>query len=235
MCHILLVDDESAITDNLAPFLERTGFRVSVATNGESALQKIRETLPDIVVMDVMMPKMNGRQALRTLRKANNWLPVILLTQIGEATERVMALDEGADDYLNKPFDAQELVARVRAVLRRARKDQPPLSSAWVLSCHQLVFDRQSRRVTFNGSELTLTPKALVLLEYLMTHPDEMVTRERLLDIVWGWAYPVGARAIDSRIVELRRALKDDPANPTYIETVPGQGYRFSKDVQAGG
>lgn len=235
MCHILLVDDESAITDNLAPFLERSGFRVSVATNGESALQKIAETSPDIVVMDVMMPKMNGRQALRQLRKANNWLPVILLTQIGEATERVMALDEGADDYLNKPFDAQELVARVRAVLRRARKDQPPLSSAWVLSCQQLVFDRQSRRITFNGSELTLTPKALVLLEYLMTHPDEMVTRERLLDIVWGWAYPVGARAIDSRIVELRRALKDDPANPTYIETIPGQGYRFSKDVKAGG
>jgi len=234
MVHILLVDDETAITNNLTPFLERTGFQVSVATNGESALEKIRKTPPDIVVMDVMMPKMNGRQALRQLRQDDNWIPVILLTQIGESTERVMALEEGADDYLNKPFDPQELVARVRAVMRRARKDQPPLSSAWVLSCNQLVLDRQSRRVTLDGKELTLTPKALVLLEYLMTHPDEMVTRERLLDIVWGWEYPVGTRAVDTRIVELRRALNDDPANPSYIETIPGQGYRFSKDVQVG-
>lgn len=230
--HILLVDDESAITENLNPFLERAGFTVSIATNGEEALQKIKDLSPDIVIMDVLMPKMDGRKALRQLRKQDNWIPVILLTQVGESTERAMALEEGADDYLNKPFDPHELVARIRAVFRRSRQGQPPLSAGWKLSCGDLILDRRARRVLFDEAELNLTPKAFVLLEYLMTHPDELVTRERLLDIVWGWEYPVGTRAVDTRIAELRRALNDDAGDPTYIETLPGQGYRFAKDVR---
>jgi DNA-binding response OmpR family regulator len=224
---VLLVDDENAITTNLAPFLERAGYTVVVATNGEEALLKVSSFSPDLIIMDVLMPKLDGREALRRLRHTDNWIPVILLTQVGESAERAMALEEGADDYLNKPFDPHELVARIRAVLRRARPGIPPLAAAERLSSGELMLDRRARRTWYHNKELTLTPKAITLLEYLMTHPDEMVTRERLLDVVWGWDYPVGIRAVDTRVAELRRALGDDPAEPKFIETVPSQGYRF--------
>lgn len=230
--HILLVDDEAAITENLVSFLERTGFKVSTATNGQQALQVVSQQAPDLIVMDILMPVMDGRQALRKLRNQGNWTPVILLTQVGESTERAMALEEGADDYLNKPFDPHELVARIRAVIRRARSGKPPLSAAWKLTCGSLMLDRRARRALLDEEEIPLTPKALLLLEYLMTHPDELVSRERLLDVVWGWEYPVGSRAVDTRVAELRRALDDDAANPKFIETIPGQGYRFAKGVE---
>jgi DNA-binding response OmpR family regulator len=229
---VLLVDDERAITANLAPFLERSGFVVAVAAEGEDGLRQTASFGPDVVVLDVLMPKMDGREVLRQLRQAGNWTPVILLTQVGESTERAMALDEGADDYLNKPFDPHELVARMRAVLRRARPGQPPLTSARRLASGDLSLDRLSRRAYLASVELRLTPKAAALLEYMMTHPDELLSRERLLDTVWGWDYPVGTRTVDTRIAELRRALDDDPAEPRYIETVPGQGYRFVAHVE---
>jgi DNA-binding response OmpR family regulator len=229
---ILLVDDEAAIIDNLAPFLERSGFQVKTASNGEEAIAAIQNESPELVVSDVLMPKMDGRELLRTLRRADNWIPVILLTQVGEAFERAMALEEGADDYINKPFEPHELVARIRAVLRRAKPGKPPLTAAWNLTCGDLSFDRRARRAYLSSEEIILTPKALILLEYLMTHPDELVTRERLLDVVWGWDYPVGSRAVDTRVAELRRALGDDASKPRYIETVPGQGYRFAADVE---
>jgi DNA-binding response OmpR family regulator len=230
--HILLVDDESAITENLAPILERAGLKVTVASEGEEALQKAAEVNPDLVILDILMPKVDGREVLRRLRQAGTWPPVILLTQVGDSVERAMALEEGADDYLNKPFDPHELVARIRAVLRRSRPGQPALATAARLVCKDLAFDRRSKRAWLARNEMVLTPKALVLLEYLLTHPDELLTRERLLDVVWGWDYPVGTRAIDTRIAELRRELKDDPVDPAYIETVPGQGYRFVGEVR---
>ena len=229
---ILVVDDEQAITANLSPFLGRSGFSVTVAADGEEALRQVSELRPDLIVLDILMPKLDGREALRRLRQAGNWTPVILLTQVGESTERAMALEEGADDYLNKPFDPHELVARIRAVLRRARPGQPPLASAQRLTSGDLTLDRQARRAHMGSKELRLTPKAVALLEYLMTHPDELLTRDRLLDAVWGWDYPTGTRTVDTRIAELRRALDDDPAQPRHIETVPGQGYRFVGDVE---
>lgn len=232
---ILLVDDEPAITTNLGAFLRRSGFVTEVASDGLQALNKVETGAPDLVVLDVLMPKMDGREVLRSLRQSGNWIPVILLTQVGEAYERAMALEEGADDYLNKPFEPHELVARIRAVLRRTRPGQRPLSAAWTLVSGELQFDRHAHRATFQGQELALTPKALNLLEYLMTHPDELVSRERLLDVVWGWDYPVGSRAVDTRIAEIRRALGDDPAHPHYIETVPGQGYRYLAEVEGRG
>jgi DNA-binding response OmpR family regulator len=229
---ILLVDDEQAITDNLAPFLQRSGFSVIVGQDGEQALELVEAENPDAMILDVLMPKLDGREVLRRLRAGGNWIPVLLLTQVGEAVERAMALEEGADDYLNKPFDPHELVARIRAVLRRAKPGQPPLAAAWQLVSGALRLDRRARRVFLDQGEVTLTPKAMFLLEYLMTHPDELVSRDRLLDVVWGWDYPVGTRAVDTRIAELRRMLKDDAADPAYIETIPGQGYRFAGIVE---
>ena len=231
---LLLVDDEADITANLAPLLTRSGFDVDIAHDGQAALDRIAANPPAVIVMDVLMPRLDGREALRQLRRAGDWTPVVLLTRVGESAERAMALEEGADDYLNKPFDPHELVARVRAVLRRARPGQPPLSAAQRLVAGALSFERASRRVRLDQSELQLTPKAVNLLEYLMTHPDELVTRDRLLDAVWGWDYPTGTRTVDTRMAELRRALHDDPARPTYIETVPGEGYRFIAAVRSG-
>lgn len=229
---ILLVDDESAITTNLSPILERAGFLVTVAGNGEEALRQIDSFAPKLIILDVLMPKLDGRAVLRHLRQNYDWTPVILLTQVGEAAERAMALEEGADDYLNKPFDPHELIARMRAVLRRVRPGHRPLATAQCLISQDLTLDRITRRAQFKEKELTLTPKAIALLEYLITHPDELLTRERLLDSVWGWDYPTGTRTVDTRIAELRRALGDDPSNPIYIETVSGQGYRFVGQVR---
>lgn len=230
---ILLADDDPAVTDNLLPFLERAGFHVLIATDGASALEKAQSQRPDLLLLDVLMPRMDGREVLRRLRRTKNWTPTILLTSVGESSERALALEEGADDYLNKPFDPHELLARIRAVLRRARPGEKSLSSAWLLACGELTLDRQARRAKLGDKTLELTPKALAVLEYLMTHPDECVSRERLLETVWGWQYPSGTRTVDTRMAELRRALGDDPEKPRFIETIPAEGYRFAADVRA--
>ena len=232
---ILLADDDPTIADSLAPFLERAGFHVLVVSDGMTALDKAKKHHPDLIILDVLMPRMDGRETLRRLRKSNIWTPTILLTQVGEASERALALEEGADDYLNKPFDPHELLARVRAVLRRARPGERSLSAAWLLTAEDLVLDRRARRASLAGKTLELTPKALAVLEHLMTHPDEAVTRERLLEVVWGWEYPAGTRTVDTRVAELRKMLDDDPAEPRFIETISGEGYRFVASVHGEG
>ena len=231
---LLLADDDPSITSSLGPFLERAGFQVFIAIDGEAALQKAQTQKPDLIILDVLMPRLDGREVLRRLRRSGQWTPTILLTQVGEFTERALALEEGADDYLNKPFDPHELLARLRAVLRRAQPGQPSLSAAWILNAGDLSIDRRARRAILQGKTLNFTPKAFAVLEYLMTHPDECISRERLLEAVWGWEYPAGTRTVDTRIAELRRLLADDPAQPIYIETLPGEGYRFISSVRSG-
>ncbi|HYF66073.1 MAG TPA: response regulator transcription factor [Herpetosiphonaceae bacterium] len=227
---ILLVDDELAIGQQLQPFLERAGYAVALAHDGLAALDAVSELRPDLIVMDVLMPRLDGRAALRRLRQAADWTPVILLTQVGDSTERALALTEGADDYLNKPFDPHELLARIQSILRRSRPGQPSLASGRSLSSDGLVLDRSSRRALLAGKDLLLTPRSVTLLEYLMLHPDEAISRERLLDAVWGWDYAAGTRAVDARIAEIRRALGQ---HATAIETVPGHGYRFAGRVES--
>ncbi len=229
---ILLVDDEASVISTLTTFLQLSGIEVEVAYNGEQALQKLERVSPDLIVLDVLMPRLDGRETLRHLRRQGNWTPVILLTQVSGSAERIMALEEGADDYLNKPFDPHELAVRIKAVLRRTRPGMRGLHSLRRLACEDLVIDRSSRRAYLRDTEIPLTPKAFAILEYLMTHPDEVVTRERLLDSVWGWENIVGSRVVDTRITELRKALGDDPSDPAYIETIPGQGYRFIGEVR---
>lgn len=231
---ILLVDDEQAITDNLAPLLERAGFTVTVAADGEEALRRATAFTPDLIVLDVLMPRMDGREVLRRLRQEGDWTPVILLTQVGESAERAMALEEGADDYLNKPFDPHELIARIRAVLRRRVESpgQKPLAMATRLRARDVTLVRPARRVEKSGRPVELTARAVALLEYLMLHAQEVLSRERLLDAVWGWDYAVATRAVDARVAELRSALDDDPDDPRFIETVVGRGYRFVAPVE---
>jgi DNA-binding response OmpR family regulator len=224
---LLLVDDESAITSTLTTFLELSGFIVETAANGEQALEKIQRAQPDLIILDVLMPHLNGRETLRKLRADGNWTPVILLTQVTGKAEQIMALEEGADDYLGKPFDPQELVVRIRAILRRTQSTARQVFSARRIAAGDLALDRSARRVIVSDEEVPLTPQAVATLEYLLTHRDELITRERLLDAVWGWESDVGLRVVDTRIAELRKALKDSPLEPRYIETIPGQGYRF--------
>lgn len=230
---LLLVDDDVAITSALQPILQRAGFVVSVACDGQEALDMWEQVLPDVVVTDVLMPRLDGRELVRRIRSRGRWTPVVLLTQVGESFERSAALDEGADDYLNKPFDPQELISRIRAVLRRSMGGVPPLSAAPRLVSGQLVLDRLARRVTLAGREVQLTPKASLLLDHLMAHPGEVHSRERLLSTVWGFAVATPSRAVDHRIRELRRALRDDAGEPRYIETVQSMGYRFRGEVVA--
>jgi len=230
---LLLVDDDPMILESLGPLLERSGFHVLTASNGEEALKKVQSYHPDVIVMDVLMPRMNGREILRRMRNANIWTPTILLTQVGEASERAVALEEGADDYLNKPFYSQELLARIHAVMRRARIEGKTLFSARRLASLDLLLDRQSRRAFLADQLLNLTPKAFAVLEYLMIHPDESIGREQLLRSVWGWEYPTGTRTVDTRVNELRRALNDDASSPRFIRTLTGEGYIFIAPVQS--
>ena len=229
---ILLADDEESILTTLKLFLELSGFQVITARSGREALNIVTQHHPDLIVLDVLMPQLNGRETLRQLRQQNNWTPVILLTQVTGTAQRIMALEEGADDYLSKPFDPQELVVRIRAVLRRTQAGKQSLQTTRRLKSYHVTLDRSSRRVFIDNHEIPLTPKSVSILEHFMTHPDELITREQLLDIVWGWESAVGERAVDTRIVELRKALQEDPSAPKFIETVPNAGYRYIAPVE---
>lgn len=233
MPKLLIADDEADLLAELRPLLERSGFEVVTASDGQSALEKTAREKPDLVILDVMMPRLNGREVLRRLRAGNDWTPVLLLTQVGTPAERALSLQEGADDYLNKPFEPLELVARVQAILRRAKgAAQHPLSSYRRLVSGELTLDRQTRQAALNAQPLTLTARGFGVLEYLMLHPGDIIPRERLLDEVWGWANAVETRAVDIRIAELRKALAEDSAHPRYIQTVIGEGYCFGGEVE---
>ncbi len=228
---LLIVDDETDLLAELKPLLERSGFAVETASDGEQALHRVETVHPNLIILDVLMPRLDGREVLRRLRQADDWTPVILLTQVGTPAERAMSLLEGADDYLNKPFDPMELIARVQAILRRTQRGNLPLSSFRHLKSSELAINRQIRQATVNDEPLVLTARAFRVLEYLMSHAGEIVSRERLLDEVWGWAYAAETRAVDIRIAEIRKALTDDASQPRYIETVIGAGYRFISEV----
>ena len=229
---LLIVDDEVDLLAELKPLMERSGFDVISATNGVQALEMIAQEAPDLIVLDMLMPRLDGRDVLRRLRESGDNTPVILLTKVNTPAERVLSLQEGADDYLNKPFDPLELVARVQAILRRTTTGSKPLSSFQHLSSGILLLDRQTRQVLLAGKPVSLTTRALAMLEFLMLNPSEIVSRERLLDEVWGWSSTLETRAVDIRIGEIRKVLDDDPNQPRFIETVVGEGYRFLAAVR---
>jgi DNA-binding response OmpR family regulator len=227
---ILLVDDEDAIRTGLAAALLRARFRVLEARNGLEALKIVDAHQPDVIVLDILMPNLDGREVCRRLRQAGNWTPVVMLTQISATGEKISSLEEGADDYLNKPFDSYELIARIRALLRRQAVAGRPAQLANVLISGPLRLERETQRVWLGGREIPLSNKAFGVLAHLMSRPNVVVSREQLLDQVWGWDDPTGMRTVDVRIAEIRRKLGDEQ----FIETVPGEGYRFMGTVKAG-
>lgn len=227
---ILLVDDDDAIRTGLASALLRARFTVIEARDGREALRKVEAAAPDIIVLDIMMPEMDGREVCRRLRQAGNWTPVIMLTQIKATGEKISSLEEGADDYLNKPFDSYELIARLRALLRRQAVAGRPAHLANVLVSGPLRLERETQRVWLEAQEIPLSNKAFGVLAHLMGRPNVVVSREQLLDQVWGWEDPAGMRTVDVRIAEIRRKLGEEH----FIETVPGEGYRFAGSVKTG-
>ena len=232
---ILLVDDEVDLLAELRPFLERSDYGVITAKNGVEALAKIEMDKPDLVVLDLMMPQMDGRETLRRLRSANNWIPVILLTVVDTQLDRIGSFNEGADDYLNKPYDPMELLARIQAILRRSqRPHEPSHADARQLVSAALTLDRQTRIVSLNDNPIHLGQKAFNLLAYLMTEAPNPLSREHLLEKIWGYdlAAEIQTRAVDVRIREIRRQLNDNPDEPQFIETVIGVGYRFMQAVE---
>jgi DNA-binding response OmpR family regulator len=230
---LLVVDDEADLLAELKPLLERSGFGVITALDAATALRLIEQEQPDLVILDILLPNTSGRDILRQLRQNNNWVPVILLTQVSVPMERIVSLQEGADDYINKPFDPYELVARIQAVLRRASLNARSITDYQKLTCNDLTLNRMTRQATLGERPLTLTARAFAVLEYLMLNAGTVIARDRLLDQVWGWSDPIESRAVDIRVAEVRKALNDTADHPRYIETVIGQGYRFLGEVKA--
>ncbi len=224
MYTILVVDDEPEIVRLVRAYLEEAGFRVVTAFNGEEAMYVTRHEKPDLIVLDILMPRMDGLEFTRRIRRERD-VPIIMLTARVEETDRIVGLELGADDYVTKPFSPRELVARVRAVLRRA---QAPPQSPQVLRVGEIALDRSARQVTFAGQPVSLTPTEFGLLETLMTTPGRAFSRAELLEAVQGVAFEAYERTVDVHIKNLRHKLEPDPAHPRYILTVRGVGYRLN-------
>jgi len=226
--HILVVEDEDALSTLLQYNLDKEGYEVTVAADGEEALTLVSEKLPDLIILDWMLPKVSGIEVCRRLRQRSESrnVPIIMLTARGEESDRIRGLDTGADDYVVKPFAMSELSARIRAVLRRLR---PGLAEDRV-RCGDLVIDRVAHRVKRSGKEIHLGPTEFRLLDYLMQHPGRVFSREQLLDAVWGSDVYVEARTVDVHIGRLRKAInKDTGTDP--IRTVRSAGYSLDVDA----
>ena len=220
---ILVVDDEPKIVRIARDYLERSGFRVAAAHDGVSALASARQQRPDLVVLDLNLPGMDGLDVCRALRRESS-VPIIMLTARAEETDRLIGLELGADDYIVKPFSPRELVARVRAVLRRAQGAQ---QASGILRSGDLEIDLNGHRVTRNGEPLRLTRVEFNLLATLAQHPGQTFTRGQLIDRLHGDVEAGFDRSIDAHIKNLRRKLEDDPGDPHYVLTVYGVGYQF--------
>jgi len=226
MTRIMLVDDEPLIIDSLTYSLQREGFEVQSVGDGSVALQAIEEFQPDLVVLDIMLPGVSGLEICRKLR-AQSTIPVIMLTARGEEFDRVLGLEVGADDYLAKPFSFRELLARIRAVLRRVELDRQTIQLKSI-DIGDISLDTIARRLMKQGKEIPLSAREFDLLAILMKHAGQALSREELLNQVWGDAWVGDPRTLDVHVRWLRMKIEEDPASPVYIQTVRGHGYRFA-------
>ncbi len=224
---ILVVDDSANVRRMVSEYLEAAGFRVVTAVDGEQALYTARHEHPDLILLDIMMPNMDGYAFVRTYRRESE-TPIILLTARLEESDKVIGLELGADDYITKPFGMRELVARIRAVLRRARQGAAPPEA---LTAGDLRLDRVAHQVTRGGRPVHLTPSEFTLLETLMGAPGRVFDRLELLERLQGDALAGSPRSVDIHIRNLRAKIEPDPANPRYVETVFGVGYRFRREA----
>lgn len=239
---ILVVDDEAVLVETIAYNLEQAGYQVTTAADGASALQAAHRETPDLIILDIMLPEMDGLEVCRQLRRESNTstTPIMMLTARGDEIDKVVGLEVGADDYVTKPFGRRELLARVRALLRRS--DYVPANEAErngqdgnnevpranrELVAGPLRIDLAGRRVNCRGQELELQPKQFELLTYFVRNRGTVLTRDQLLHNVWGYDYVGDTRTVDVHVRWLREKIEEDPANPHLIQTVRGVGYCF--------
>ena len=226
MAKILIVDDERVLVKGIKFNLEHEGYQVQDAYDGEEAVELAREGGFDLIILDVMMPKIDGLQACMRIREFSN-VPIIMLTAKGEDTDKIIGFECGADDYLTKPFNILELKARVRALLRRAGAAQQQRSGTELAAGH-IILNTGERTASRDGVSVELTAKEFDLMELLMRNPGRVYSRENLLNVVWGYEYIGDFRTVDVHIRRLREKLELDPANPEYIRTKWGVGYYLS-------
>ncbi len=227
MAHILLIDDERKLTSLLSASFVRAGYQVTVANDGHSGLSMALIEKPDVILLDVMMPGLDGWQVCQAIREHSN-TPIIMLTALDDSTDRIKGLELGADDYLVKPFGYKELEAHVRAMLRRVQMDQGH-SAPQRIAVGAITLDLEAHIVTRDGKVVVVRQKEFEILSLLMSHIGKVITRERLFDEVWGTDWLGDTRTLDVHMSWLRAKLETDPTNPVYLQTIRGVGYRFTE------
>lgn len=225
MPRVLIVEDDEAMAVALRDGFQYEGFEVTQVRDGAAALKTAAEKVVDIIILDVMLPKKSGLEVCKRLRSDGNTVPILMLTARGQEIDKVVGLKTGADDYVTKPFSFMELMARVQAPLRRARG---PGGEPESFRFGDVVVDFRSRQVTKRRREVELTPREFQLLKFLIEHRGQVLTRDQLLDAVWGYESIPVTRTVDTHVAKLRRGLEDDPGDPRFIVTVHRVGYRFN-------
>ena len=223
---VLVVDDEKLIVKGIRFSLEQDGMEVDAAYDGEEALEMAREKEYDIILLDLMLPKLDGLGVCQQIREFSN-VPIVMLTAKGDDMDKILGLEYGADDYITKPFNILEVKARIKAIMRRMTQAAPKEEKAKVVVSGDLRLDCESRRVFIAGKEINLTAKEFDLLELLVFNPNKVYSRENLLNIVWGYEYPGDVRTVDVHIRRLREKIEQNPSDPKYVHTKWGVGYYF--------
>ena len=223
---VLVVDDEKLIVKGLRFSLEQDGMEVDCAYDGEEALEKAKAGEYDIILLDLMLPKMDGLEVCQQIREFSN-VPIIMLTAKGEDMDKILGLEYGADDYVTKPFNILEVKARIKAIIRRAGSNQNKQEKAKTVEVGELKLDCVGRHVFISGKEINLTAKEFDVLELLVFNPNKVYSRENLLNIVWGYEYPGDVRTVDVHIRRLREKIEANPSEPKYVHTKWGVGYYF--------
>ncbi len=223
---VLVVDDEKLIVKGIRFSLEQDGMEVDCAYDGEEALELVKAKEYDIVLLDVMLPKLTGFEVCQQIREFSS-VPVVMLTAKGDDMDKILGLEYGADDYITKPFNILEVKARIKAIIRRTAPKDNGQSRSQVLQAGNLILDCESRRVSVDGKEINLTAKEFDVLELLVQNPQKVYSRENLLNIVWGYEYLGDVRTVDVHIRRLREKIEENPSEPKYVHTKWGAGYYF--------
>ena len=223
---VLVVDDEKLIVKGIKFSLEQDGYEVDCAYDGEEALELVKQNEYDVMLLDVMLPKLTGFEVLQMIREFS-MLPVIMLTAKGDDMDKILGLEYGADDYITKPFNILEVKARIKAIFRRSKVKEEKEDKEHLIVYDDLRLDCDSKRVHIGNKEINLTAKEFDLLEHLAVYPDKVYSRDNLLNIVWGYDYPGDVRTVDVHVRRLREKIEDNPSEPKYIHTKWGVGYFF--------
>lgn len=229
MSRVLVVDDEKLIVKGIRFSLEQDNYQVDCAYDGEEALELAKSNTYDIVLLDVMLPKLNGFEVCQQIREFSN-VPIIMLTAKGDDMDKILGLEYGADDYITKPFNILEVKARIKAIMRRMspKKEAAPKNENLFLEVKDMKLDIEGHRVYIRDKEINLTSKEFELLELLISHPNKVYSREKLLKLVWGADYPGDVRTVDVHIRRLREKVEENPGEPKYVHTKWGVGYYFA-------